>query len=510
MLEHWADSGQSHVLEAVEAASRRRAFVLTLEHSAVALLAIFGGLILLLLVGTQILNWPWLVLLAIIGLTVTGMRVRQRLVSRYRVAQLVDRRLELSDALSTAWFLLHDPVRRDSGFARAQIQAAARAARIVQPAIVFPLVWRRTWALAGALAAVAFGLFALRYLVTNSLSLKPALIPIPALFPAEVIERLHTPADRAADTKRSEINAGNIAQDAGNGPRAEEKPAPAEGNPSAAAAGKADGNSPGLGQSGTPLNGSKKDGSSGAHDKSASEMQTPGDKDGSKNAAAAGGSAKGDSPSDKTAQNTDGSQRDSSLANRVKDALSGLMDKMRPQSARSKSDASDRAQQDKNSGEQKAGNSAKDSQGEQKAQSSPENQSDGRAQNAQSQSAAQASEKPSGTQSNASDESANRKGSESHSGIGRQDGEKSLKAAEQLRAIGKLDEIIGKRAANLTGDMTVETHSSHQQLQTQYSGRVGHHSDLGGEIDRNEVPMALQNYVREYMEQVRKQADAHQ
>jgi len=55
--------------------------------------------------------------------------------------------------------------------------------------------------------------------------------------------------------------------------------------------------------------------------------------------------------------------------------------------------------------------------------------------------------------------------------------------------------------------MTVETRSGHETLQTQYSGRVGHHADLGGEIDRDEVPVALQQYVREYMEQVRKQAN---
>ncbi len=73
--------------------------------------------------------------------------------------------------------------------------------------------------------------------------------------------------------------------------------------------------------------------------------------------------------------------------------------------------------------------------------------------------------------------------------------------------MGKLDEIIGKRSAALTGDMTVETRSNHQQLQTQYSRQVGRHADLGGEIDRNEIPIALRQYVREYMEQVRKQAN---
>ena len=34
---------------------------------------------------------------------------------------------------------------------------------------------------------------------------------------------------------------------------------------------------------------------------------------------------------------------------------------------------------------------------------------------------------------------------------------------------------------------------------------MGRHSDLGGEINRDEIPLMYQQYVREYMEQVRKQ-----
>ena len=70
--------------------------------------------------------------------------------------------------------------------------------------------------------------------------------------------------------------------------------------------------------------------------------------------------------------------------------------------------------------------------------------------------------------------------------------------------MGKLAEIIGKRSANLTGDMTVETASGNQQLKTEYSQRMGHHADLGGEINRNEIPLMYQQYIRDYMEAVRK------
>jgi hypothetical protein len=35
---------------------------------------------------------------------------------------------------------------------------------------------------------------------------------------------------------------------------------------------------------------------------------------------------------------------------------------------------------------------------------------------------------------------------------------------------------------------------------------VGRHADLGGEINRDEIPLMYQQYIREYMSQVRRQA----
>jgi hypothetical protein len=83
---------------------------------------------------------------------------------------------------------------------------------------------------------------------------------------------------------------------------------------------------------------------------------------------------------------------------------------------------------------------------------------------------------------------------------------KDLKEAEQQRAMGKLEEIIGKRSANLTGEVMVEVPSGKQQLRTQYTQKTGNHADLGSEINRDQVPLVDQSYVREYMEQVHKQA----
>jgi hypothetical protein len=92
------------------------------------------------------------------------------------------------------------------------------------------------------------------------------------------------------------------------------------------------------------------------------------------------------------------------------------------------------------------------------------------------------------------------------SGIGSQDGDKNIRQAEQLAAMGKISEIIGKRSANLTGEATVEVQSTSQQLRTPYAPRGAEHSQGGAEIGRDEIPVALQTYVERYFEQVRKPA----
>jgi hypothetical protein len=195
-------------------------------------------------------------------------------------------------------------------------------------------------------------------------------------------------------------------------------------------------------------------------------------------------------------QSNGGQQNGQGLMDKMRDALNSLMAKMRQ----------DPAQQNRN-------NTASDqtNPGSQAAAKAQGQQQDARSQNAgqdqssEGQNQAQASERTQGSRGRSSDATPE-KGADAHSGIGRQDGDKSLKEAEQLQAMGKLAEIIGKRSASLTGEMTVETPSNNQQLKTAYSQKVGQHTDAGGEINRDEVPVADQQYVRTYMELVRKQA----
>jgi hypothetical protein len=129
------------------------------------------------------------------------------------------------------------------------------------------------------------------------------------------------------------------------------------------------------------------------------------------------------------------------------------------------------------------GMSSPDAQGDQEGQSSD------KAQSAQNKSA-KGSDKP--------------QSQDGKSGIGKQDGDKSAREAEQLAAMGKISEIIGKRSANMTGEVMVEVASGKQQLKTQYSQRNAAHAEAGGEINRDEVPLAYQQYVQQYFEEIRK------
>ncbi|MBV8549989.1 MAG: hypothetical protein JOY54_01725 [Acidobacteriaceae bacterium] len=466
------------------------------EQMVLAVLAALGGAILMLLLGTQILDWYWLVLLGVLGLAIAAVRIRARRLTKYAVAQVLDRRLELNDSLSTAWFLLAGD-HGDEPFAPFQIQQADELAARVRPDVAFPFTGRRMWVLAGALAAVAFGLFAVRYLVTSSLSLRQAIIPLHFDAMLEHVREMlpagrYESAQAQADARQTKLQGPGAPRD--DAERMLRTPGSAE-------PGTPDPNSRSQVQTpGQPANAQTSE--LNKNSLNAQEREADASKE-----AQAGSEQNREQNGPQQAANTKelqdskaGNQQDSNgLLNRIKDALSSLIEQMRPNSAGQKTGENAR-----NSGEKKTGDQVSNS----NQQGTPTQQS-GTDQQAReqdnAQGAGQATEKPATAQGANADQMAQKKSSDSQSGAGRQDGDKALKEAEEEKAMGKLAALIGKRSASATGDMTVENGSGKQELQTQYTGRVGAHSDTGGEINRDEIPVELQQYVRDYMEQVRKQ-----
>ena len=486
----------------IRSASRRRTFVLAVEQLALTLALILGAGILMLLLGTQILDWYWPVLLGSAGFVLALFRIRARMLSPYCVAQLLDRRLQLSDSLSTAWFLLSQPNRTDNAVARFQIEQAERLAATVKPVSAFPWVGGRLWALTGALAAVAFGLFAVRYLVTSSLNLQQALIPIHF---GQVLERIER--SLSSDKQQQRLERAALTQ--------QKQPSPQQVDPQP--------NDAHTGQPGSEESQPGKPDDTGSSTRSPlQETDSQDGKNAQKGQTQARDGSVPDAPSPTQAQSTDSESSDrpgtqqvsntreptgtrepsSGLMDRMKDALSSFMTKMRS-AASSQNSAQKQDQVSETAKGRDQASAGKDQNGQ--AQQDASNERASQEQSAAGEAVGQTAEKAQTSQGRNSDQSTDKKSSAAQSGIGRQDGDKSIKDAEQLQAMGKLAEIIGKRSASVTGDMTVETPSGKQELKTAYSQRLGRHSDLGGEINRDEIPLDYQQYIREYMEQVHKQ-----
>ncbi len=186
--------------ELIRQARRRWLRNLLLAQAARTACGAAGGLVVLLLLGTQVLDWRWLAGLLALSLAYGFHRTRGQRPSPYQVAQAVDRNLELRDALSTAYFFgrLRPERNAPEHMRAAQLAAAEALCRGADLRRAIP--WRapRAIYLAGALAACAVGLFSLRYGVSRRIDLGRSL-------PKIVLDTLRPPVERqAAKGKRAD------------------------------------------------------------------------------------------------------------------------------------------------------------------------------------------------------------------------------------------------------------------------------------------------------------------
>ncbi len=497
-------NSQGSSIEAlIRSASRRRHGLLVLEQLSYALTMVLSGAILLLLLGTQLLNWYWLILLALGGLAIGAVRLRGRLLPHYQIAQIVDQRLQLSDTLSTAWFILTTPSFYNSQ-RQLQIRQAEELTMSVQPQAAFPFTGKRPWALTALLLAIACGLFGVRYFAQDKLAFQRSLLPIRFSNSIEQLEaRLLTQSRRSQEARtptRRDQHTGT------------EERSLHEGNPDGkdnAMTGREAGNSADRANDSRynqQSNGQAK--GTGRENDGKSKIQSS-NNDPNQSASPTPKGQQQHAPVNNAAnkngheQTPKGSSEEPSLTSKMRDALSGLLAKMqggsRPQPPGGEANQPPNPKGGRN---QSASSTSQ--------QSTSENTSDkpADASSLQAQQQAHSAENPSSSRSKGSGDSSGHRSSDTHSAAGHQDGSKDAREAEQLKAMGKLAEIIGKRSANLTGEMTVETPSGKQQLQTDYSYKTGRHSGMGSEIDHTAVPIEDQQYVREYMKQVHNQPDA--
>ncbi|MDQ6677424.1 MAG: hypothetical protein M3Z09_09025 [Acidobacteriota bacterium] len=462
---------------------------------------LLGGVILLLLAGTQLLDWRLVVLLAGGGLGLGLYRTIRRMPSPYHIAVLVDSRAGLHDALSTALFFSEPRAGAISGVREFQKTQAEQLIPAVNLDAAVPFRIPRALYAMGVLGLIASSLFALRYGIRRSLDFK-------APFTQVVMDGLglHAPEDKLASARKKQ--GGNrdrtdtMDEQGMQLPRSQQKRA-GELEPASASA---------LEQIGVPdVNNDKVQTAAGKEGQGKADgSDKEGGEKGSSDSSDNGQPAAGKSPADDPAGSREGPQQgeqgasqqggqgaNSNLLSKMKDAMQNLLSKAKPQ-------PNGAAGQKAGAGQQK-GESQQAKSGE---KGSPGQSKDGgRQENAEGQDGQQP-----GDQDNA--ESSQGKGSgkssdqqaaaQPGSGIGKQDGAKDVKAAEQKAAMGKLSEVMGKRSANVSGEMMVESQSGPQQLHTQYSHRNAAHGASTGEVSRDEVPVELQGYVQNYFEEVRK------
>lgn len=469
----------------LDVARRRHLTQLTVEQAVIATGAAFAGVVLLLLAGTQILDWYWLAVIFAGSFGIGLWRTWRRTPTRYRLAQIVDARLNLHDTLSTA-FVYETTVRRaDPDLVAWHSNQAAALARGVDAAAVFPLRMPKAVYAAGGAALVAFGMFAIRYGVTHSLDLKPSLVRIAF----DTFWKQGVPPDQKPALQRTiEEQLKKLGINV-NIPDAQPK---SQDSRQESAMQTIDG--PDI-RNAEPGDNSQAKAEQVDQDNAANEGES-----GDKVERASGDpeqNPSGEPPNNTGAANEKNQPKDdkSNLLDKMKDAMANLLKKLNvnPKGGETKQAAQD----------SKSGSKGQQSQKGQQTQGKPDSngsevqdpQGDQKSQNEQAQNTPGKTGEKGGDKQPSSD---------SKSGIGKDDGDKSAKEAEQLKAMGKLSEILGKRAQNMSGELMVEVLGGNQQLKTAYSGATGKHAEAGGEINRDEVPLIYRDFVQQYFEQIRK------
>jgi hypothetical protein len=448
---------------------------LVLDKGALALVVGMSGVILLLLTGTELLDWYWLVLLTALSLGAGLYQLRGKIPSLYRLAQRIDRRMGLADALSTAFHFSVNPDRHRQAICESQRNNAEETAARVDVREALPYHRSRFLVPAAGLALVAFGLFAVRYVVTGSISLEPSLLKIAyENFFASPAEQAKNQAKRL-NLVPDAFNPGNPENPTAKNDLTPEDPLQSEDS--------ANGDNP-------QSQDNSKQTADGKGDQNA-EGGDKGDKDKGKE-----GDSKDGKQSDKDGQGKEGNQdksgnpnENSSAFNKLKDALSNMLNKMKPgDSSKSGQNSKQQQQQQNDSGEK----------GQQSQQKSDDPGSKASADSNQNGDKSQSED-----QQNA-DQSGKPTNQEAGSGAGKADGDKAAKDAKMLEAMGKVSELIGKRSATVTGEVMVEVGSTKQQLKTAWSDQKANHGEAGSEIHRDEVPLMDQQMVEKYFEEIRK------
>ncbi|MBV8904598.1 MAG: hypothetical protein JOZ22_13275, partial [Acidobacteriia bacterium] len=449
------------MLALVRRARRRILHNLLFDEGANAASAALFAFILLLIFGTQALNWYWAILLPGIAAGLAAWRVRRRLPSLYVTAQRVDRRLQLADALSTAlYFTEGKNLRASQELTECQRAEADRMAAGQDARNAVPYVLPRTAYITAALLLVASSVFALRYGLTERLDLKRPLahilresLGLPEKAQTARLDTRRNPASTPSDDPLANEN--GQATDTADPNQQQSDTAETSSEPSQKSSAKADSKS----KDNQADADSSEDGQADKSEQPADGQQTGNPKDGQKDSK----ESQQGNPSSQQPQNNQ------SLLSKMKEAMQNLLSSMQQSS---------KEQQQNPSNQNGKGNSkGQQNQAKQQAKGEKSKSDSGDAQDQQTADEGQEAQNTPGQSADQQDSPLANK--QPGSGAGNRDGSKDVRQAEQLAAMGKISEIIGKRAANVTGEATVDVENTSQQLRTGYQDKRADHSQTG-------------------------------
>jgi hypothetical protein len=488
-------------LEALLARARRRNIVhLILQEAIFAGAFGVGGLILLLVVGTQVMDWHWPALLFALVFGIGLHRLWKRVPSRYQLAQWIDRHLGLRDFISTAFHFRN----RAGTIVEHQRSVAEEIAAKTDPRAALPFVMPRSIYATSALMMIALAMLGVRYGVRRNLDLRPPVVEalldvfrapnvlmakkaaapqskLPPELKGTSVALEDEAKDEASKVDRPEENyivppeipdVNDLpSQEVPGGPEGKEMPDEA-----------GEGNEEGERDSGSDSRSS----------------------DTSEDPAARGASQKGDKSSkDPDSSGEQEDEQDSDLMEKMKDAFANLLNKFNikpPMTGESRRETASRHKGEKRGGSQRM-------KGEKGAEMPAKPQGEGGATADQKgDQEGQGGEKTQSASGKTGDRPGDKQNAkEGNSGVGKADGDKDVKlAAEHLDAMGRISEILGKRAQNLQGEVMVEVSAGKQTLKTPYSQSQAGHQQGTGEIHRDEVPLIYQQYVQQYFEEIHK------
>lgn len=485
--------------ELVESVRRRLQWQIVCSQALVALSIGAGGLVLLLILGTQVLDWYWPVVLAVGSFGYLLWKVWNRLPGDYAAAQVLDRRLGTADLFAAAHYFRTQPERKLS---RQLLEQAEQEAVRYRAADAVPFGMPRGWAAAAALSVAALSLLVVRYAFQSSLDLAAPIAPgmYELLASGEKPTQMAKAKTKGPDGQPLEGVTLNDLKQQGKDEQGVEKGQELNTEGSNSSESATAGQKPGQFQQamqpseeGEQMEGAEK-----------GDASAPGDKDSKGEEGSKDGDKKGGAAEKKTgAPQNQGNQQGekNSLLDKFKDAMANMMNKLKSQD---KGEGQQQQAQNKQDGQQQGGGQQQQSkQGQQaasKQQAGGQQQSD---QNGQQQ--GEGADKGQQQQAKGGDKANQSPSGDQKSGTGKQDGSKDVQLAEQQQAMGKISEVFGKRAQNLQGEIMIEVSSSKSQaLKTGYSGKTAEHTDSSGVIHRDEVPLIHQNYVQKYFEELRK------